>query len=147
MATISARAASPMPCSFSAPSVTFSSTVRLSASMKCWKTIPMPWAIASAGVAKVTSVPLTLIVPSSGFCTPYRIFISVDLPAPFSPTSAWMVALRMVMSMSWLAITPGNRLPIPRSSMAWPDAAGAGGSTTVVTVPPDVWTTDARATR
>ena len=88
--------------------------------MKCWKTIPMPWAIASAGVAKETSEPLTLMVPSSGFCTPYRIFISVDLPAPFSPTRAWMVLDLMVMSMSWLAITPGNRLPIPLSSMASP---------------------------
>ena len=115
--------------------------------MKCWKTMPMPWAIASAGVAKVTCGPSTLMVPSSGFCTPYRIFISVDLPAPFSPTRAWIVPARMVMSMSWLATTPGNRLPMPRSSMAWPVAAGAGGSTTVVTVPPDVWTTDARATR
>ncbi len=39
---ISARARSPMPCSFSAPRTTFSSTVRLSASMKCWYTMPMP---------------------------------------------------------------------------------------------------------
>ncbi len=28
------------------------------------------------------------MVPSSGRWTPYRIFISVDLPAPFSPTTA-----------------------------------------------------------
>ena len=37
-----ARASAPMPCSFSAPSTTFSRTVRLSASRKCWKTMPMP---------------------------------------------------------------------------------------------------------
>ncbi len=112
--------------------------------------MPMPCPIASAGVEKVISEPLTLMVPSSGFCTPYRIFISVDLPAPFSPTRAWMVPVRIVMSTSWLAITPGNRLPMPLSSMAPAEslgAAGAGGSTTVVTIPPDVWTTDARATR
>ena len=37
-----ARAPSPMPCSFSAPSTTFSRTVKLSASWKCWNTMPMP---------------------------------------------------------------------------------------------------------
>ena len=28
--------------------------------------------------------------PASGEYTPARIFIKVDLPAPFSPTSAWI---------------------------------------------------------
>ena len=36
----------------SLPSTTFSSTVRLSASMKCWWTMPIPSAIASAGEEK-----------------------------------------------------------------------------------------------
>ena len=52
-----------------------------------------------------------------------------------------MVPVRMSMSTSWLAITPGNRLPMPESSMAVPadDPAGgsADGSATVVTDPPD----------
>ena len=56
----SARASPPMPCSFSAPRTTFSRTVRLSASMKCWKTMPMPRAMASAGVAKVTCLAVDL---------------------------------------------------------------------------------------
>ncbi len=86
--------------------------------MKCWKTIPMPAAMASAGVLNETCCPSTRMVPSSGFCTPYRIFISVDLPAPFSPTSAWIVPDSIVMSTSWLATTPGKRLPMSRSSMA-----------------------------
>ena len=34
--------------------------------LKCWKTMPMPCAIASAGVEKVTSGPLTLMVPVVG---------------------------------------------------------------------------------
>ena len=63
-------------------------------------------------------MPSTSIVPSSGFWTPYRIFISVDLPAPFSPTIACTVAARTSMSMSWLAMTPGNRFPMPRSRTA-----------------------------
>ncbi len=111
----SARASSPMPCSFSAPSTTFSRTVRLSASMKCWNTMPTPAAIASAGDESATCWPLTSIVPESGFCTPYRIFISVDLPAPFSPTIAWTVPRSTSMLTSWLATTPGNVLPMSRS--------------------------------
>ncbi len=86
--------------------------------MKCWKTMPMPSLMASAGELIVTGVPSTSIVPSSGFWTPYRIFISVDLPAPFSPTIACTVAARTSMSMSWLAMTPGNRFPMPRSRTA-----------------------------
>jgi len=60
------RARSPLPWSFSAPSTTFSSTVRLSASMKCWKTMPMPAAIASDGEWKDTSRPSTSIVLLTG---------------------------------------------------------------------------------
>ena len=47
------RALAPMPCSFSLPSTMFSRTVRLSASMKCWWTMPMPRAMASAGLRKL----------------------------------------------------------------------------------------------
>ena len=93
----------------------FSQTVRLSASMKCWCTMPIPTAIASAGEWKATCLPLTAMVPSSGWCMPYSVFISVDLPAPFSPTSACTVPRRTVMLMSEFATTPGNRLVIPVS--------------------------------
>ena len=86
--------------------------------MKCWNTMPMPSLIASAGEPIDTGEPSTSMVPESGFWTPYRIFISVDLPAPFSPTIACTVPARTSMSMSWLAMTPGNRLPMPRSRTA-----------------------------
>ncbi len=59
-----------MPYSFSLPSTTFSRTVRLSASMKCWWTMPMPRAMASAGEEKATRSPSIAMVPSSGFCMP-----------------------------------------------------------------------------
>src|SRR3954464_15003842 len=39
--------------------------------------------------------------------------MSVDLPAPFSPTIAWISAAWMSMLMSSFATTPGNRLVIP----------------------------------
>ena len=48
----------------------------------------IPAALASAGPAKSASAPLTRSVPVSGRCTPASILTIVDLPAPFSPTSA-----------------------------------------------------------
>ena len=57
---LGSRAPPPMPCSFSAPSTTFSRTVKLSASMKCWNTMPTPALIASAGECSVTSVAVDL---------------------------------------------------------------------------------------
>ncbi len=67
---IRARARAPMPCDASAPSSTFSATVKLSASMKCWCTMPIPARIASAGERNATSAPSTRITPSSGCCMP-----------------------------------------------------------------------------
>ena len=39
---------------------------------------------------------------------PHRIFISVDLPAPFSPPSAWISPRAISRSMSDSAFTPGK---------------------------------------
>src|SRR4051812_14002561 len=102
----------------SLPRTTFSRTVKLSASMKCWCTMPMPAAIASLGLRKCTSRPSTRMCPSSGRCIPYSVFISVDLPAPFSPTMACTSPRATRSSMSLFATTPGKRLVIPRSSTA-----------------------------
>src|SRR5262245_52825283 len=44
------------------------------------------------------------------------IFISVDLPAPFSPSTAWISPGRTVRSMPSLATTDGYTLRMPRSS-------------------------------
>src|SRR6267378_5847084 len=64
------------------------------------------------------------------------IFISVDFPAPFSPTSAWISPLRNWMVTSSSARTPGNSLVMPlissRTSLMSCSAAAArlrgGGS-------------------
>ncbi len=53
--------------------------------------VTMPLARASRGDLKLRDAPLRDIVPSSGSMTPEMIFPSVDLPAPFSPTSACTV--------------------------------------------------------
>src|SRR4051812_31632959 len=50
--------------------------------------IAIPAARAAAGPASTVSCPRTRSAPRSGRWTPPRIFTSVDLPAPFSPTSA-----------------------------------------------------------
>src|SRR5262249_48156556 len=50
----------------------------------------MPAAMASAGLAKWRRVPPISMAPESGRCTPSKMRIRVDLPAPFSPTSAWI---------------------------------------------------------
>src|SRR5438132_1677793 len=50
--------------------------------------IATPASRAAAGPCSTTSSPSIRRRPLSGRCTPPRIFTSVDLPAPFSPTSA-----------------------------------------------------------
>ena len=93
--------------------------------------MPMPCLMASDGEEKWTVSPLMTMVPSSGFWTPYRIFIRVDLPAPFSPTSACTVAGLTSSETSWLAMTPGNRLPMPLRLTA----AGATAAFVVSVIP------------
>ena len=51
----------------------------------------MPWRCASSGWFMRHTRPRTRISPWSGRITPAMIFISVDLPAPFSPMTAWTV--------------------------------------------------------
>src|SRR6476646_6208874 len=66
---------------------------------------------------------------------PYRVFIRVDLPAPFSPTRACTVPRRTLKVMSELATTPGNRLVMPVSSTAGGTVeAAAGGPVGVASV-------------
>ena len=57
--------AGPISAPPSAPSTTFSSTVKVSTSMKCWCTMPMPWAMASEEERIFTASPLTRISPLS----------------------------------------------------------------------------------
>src|SRR5215204_3090896 len=94
----------------------FSATDITGISMKCWCTIPIPWSIASPGPEKRTRSPLTKISPSSGEYSPYRMFISVDLPAPFSPSSACTSPRARPKSMWSFARIPGNSFVIPFSS-------------------------------
>src|SRR6478735_4297518 len=76
----------------------------------------MPCALESLTLPSTTVLPLMLICPSSGGCTPPRIFISVLLPAPFSPMSASTSPARSDSETPCRATTPGKRLVMPRIS-------------------------------
>src|SRR6267378_934298 len=85
----------------------------------------MPSCCAARGVGMSTSAPFRRIRPASLWYTPARIFISVDLPAPFSPTSAWISPARRSKRQLRSAWTPGKSLLIPSiSTSRSPTASG-----------------------
>ena len=90
----------------SMPSTMFWATVKDSTSIKCWCTIPIPFAMASFEPENTVFSPLKKISPREGCSIPNSIFISVDFPAPFSPTSAWISPFFRLKLTSELATTP-----------------------------------------
>ena len=68
------------------PSIRFSSTVSVGMRLRCWYTMPMPSSRPALGESMRTSRPSTWMVPLSGWYSPDRMLIRVDLPAPFSPS-------------------------------------------------------------
>ena len=88
---------------------TLSSGIRLSS---WWMTTTLAPS-ASPGLLKSTTSPSRWISPSSGWWTPAMIFVSVDLPAPFSPTSPWTSPARKASETSASAWTGPKRLLTP----------------------------------
>src|SRR5207248_2212507 len=111
-----------LPTSRWSPRTTFSATVNGETSRKGWCTIPIPASSASRGEWNSTGRPNRTISPSSGRYRPVRMFDSVVLPAPFSPSSAWTSPAAASKSTCSFATTAGNRFVIPRSA-----TAGGGG--------------------
>ena len=105
----------------------FSATVITLTSMKCWWTMPIPSSIAAAGEPMSTGRPSTRISPSSGRYRPYRTDISVDLPAPFSPSRAWTSPATTSKSTRSFATTEPNFFVIPLSSRAGGRASATAG--------------------
>src|SRR4051812_477994 len=93
--------------------------------------MPMPSRSASAGWRSITGVSPTSRVPASDRSSPKQMFISVVLPAPFSPTSAWISPAFTSKSTPSFATSAPNRLLIPRASSSggpaslapWPGAS------------------------
>ena len=81
-----------------------------------WWTMRMPASCASRAEANATGRPSTAMLPWSGACSPSRMRISVDLPAPFSPTSAVTVAAGRSRLTPLSAWTTPNRLAMPVSA-------------------------------
>ena len=115
---------------------TLSSGTRLSS----WWMMATPARSASRTPAKRTGAPSIRISPSSAGWTPERIFISVDLPAPFSPTSACTSPARRSKSTRSSAVTPAKclvTLRARRKQIRVADARRAGhASRTPPKVPP-----------
>src|SRR5665647_1627088 len=80
--------------------------------------ITMPWCSLSRILQNWTGASSKAISPSDVPCgyTPERIFIRVDLPAPFSPQIAWISPGRTERETSFSARTPGKVLVIARIS-------------------------------
>src|SRR5439155_11639233 len=96
--------------------------------------MPMPALSASRANRKCTSSPASRIVPVNSPCTAAMIFISVDLPAPFSPTSPWISPVCKEKSTSRSAWTPPNDFEMPTisSSAALPSVTGQDSDQEVV---------------
>src|SRR5438034_5774930 len=78
--------------------------------------MPTPAWIAPTGSLKTRSSPSMKIWPESGLYRPDRMFMSVVLPAPFSPSMPSTLPRSAEIEILSLARTPGNRLLMSRSS-------------------------------
>src|SRR6218665_2490428 len=79
----------------------------------------MPFEVASRGLRITNGLPLSVIAPASWRYAPVNSFISVDLPAPFSPIRPTISFGLISMLTSSRASTPGKRLVMFfRSSMS-----------------------------
>src|SRR5579871_5528843 len=76
----------------------------------------IPAACASRAERKRRSWPSSRKLPENSGCTPAMIFISVLLPAPFSPTRPWISPGRSAKSTPRSASTPPKAFVIPFSS-------------------------------
>ena len=71
---------------FGSPNMMFSMTFMLGTKASSWWMKLMPSSAARCGVGTTTGAPSRRMRPPSGWVTPARMRIRVDLPAPFAPT-------------------------------------------------------------
>src|SRR6478736_7608387 len=80
----------------------------------------MPASCASSGVAGAIARPSSMIRPASGDSTPVSSLISVDLPAPFWPISAWISPARSTSPAPSSATVAPKRLHRPSACSTTP---------------------------
>src|SRR4051812_25495513 len=100
-------------------SVRFSATDKAGTRRSSCGMVATPAAMASWGLPKCCGRPPTATSPRSGRCTPLRTRTSVDLPAPFSPTSAW-ISPGMMSKSTWSSARVAPKF------LMMPDALAAG---------------------
>src|SRR4051812_4462388 len=100
----------------SEPRKTFSATLNCGTTDGSCPMAAIPWSSASRGERSETRSPRTSTEPPSGARTPAKIFPSVDLPAPFSPTSACTDPDRTATVASVSALVPPKCFETPRAS-------------------------------
>ena len=93
----------------------FSATLRPITSVIVWYAMPSPSSIAALADAVVSCSPAISTTPSSGTTVPLAMPSNVDLPEPFSPSTAWISPARTSSDTSSLACTGPYRLETPRS--------------------------------
>ena len=108
-----------------APSRTFSPTVSSGTRLISCGAIAIEAACASAGEAKRTILPLLRSSPRSGASRPQNKFMSVDLPAPFSPMMAWTSPARIPILTSDSARTGPKLRDTPAASKTKSPTAAA----------------------
>ena len=86
------------------------------ASARSWNTAAMPALRASRGDVKCTGVPYIVYSPELGWCTPDRILMNVDLPAPLSPSTQVTLPASTLVVMFSSAVTLPKYLQMLRSS-------------------------------
>ena len=89
---------------------TFCATVSVGTRLISWNAMATPALREASAVKVVSGTPPISTVPEVGGCTPRRIFRIVDLPAPFSPSSAWTSPGRTSRWTSSRARTPPKRM-------------------------------------
>src|SRR6266508_3970671 len=87
------------------PTKMFSATLRSGKSVGSWKMIAIPAVCDCFALSKIASSLSRTSRPASGRWTPASILTSVDLPAPFSPTSPCTSPAKSAMSPSSSACT------------------------------------------
>src|SRR5438067_4416177 len=100
----------------------FSATLRSGKRIDSWKMIAIPAACDCFALSKIASSPSRTSRPASGRWTPARTLTSVDLPAPFSPTSPCVSPAKSSMCPSSSARTA------PKLFLAWSRTSRGCGS-------------------